>query len=186
MPHSTNTYTHTRRNGSLQLSLKTSFATTPTGSSLVGSLKGRSAPARVKPRPRSIPGNWDNLLGASPNHSNTSSRRSSVHAADALANQVAPSDRQDSHQHLTPHAMGGNRTSLSMNGGLDHKRRTMSYEEQYQYKDNVYGSARERVHRESPVLAELRTNVIVSIAIKTHAMDLLTIKFSRSKTSSLW
>jgi len=59
--------------------------------------------------------------------------------------------------------MGGNRTGLSMNGGLDPKRRTTSYDEQYQYKDNAYNTARERVHRESPIIAELRTNVIVSI-----------------------
>lgn len=59
--------------------------------------------------------------------------------------------------------MGGNRTSLSMNGALDPKRRTTSYDEQYQYKDNAYSTARERVHRESPIIAELRTNVIVSI-----------------------
>jgi hypothetical protein len=59
--------------------------------------------------------------------------------------------------------MGGNRTSLSMNGSLDAKRRTTSYDEQYQHKNNAYSTARERVHRESPIIAELRTNVIVSI-----------------------
>ena len=57
--------------------------------------------------------------------------------------------------------MGGNRTS--MNGSLDPKRRTTSYDEQYQYKSNAHGTARERVDRESPIIAELRTNVIVSI-----------------------
>jgi hypothetical protein len=52
-----------------------------------------------------------------------------------------------------------------MNGGLDTKRRTTSYDEQYQYKDNIYSTARERIHRESPVIAELRTNVIVSVDV---------------------
>lgn len=66
-----------------------------------------------------------------------------------------------------PRAMGGNRTSLSMNGSLDPKRRTTSYDEQYQYKNNAYSTARERVHRESPIIAELRTNVIVSIDAPT-------------------
>ena len=61
--------------------------------------------------------------------------------------------------------MGGNRTSLNMNGALDAHRRLSSYDEQYRYKDNMYGSARERVHRESPVIAELRTNVIVSVVM---------------------
>lgn len=50
-----------------------------------------------------------------------------------------------------------------MSAPLDAQRRTTSYEEQYQYKDNAHGTARERVHKESPVIAELRTNVIVSV-----------------------
>lgn len=84
-----------------------------------------------------------------------------MHTTDPLAD---PIGQADFHKNKAPHAMGGSRTSVNMNGGLDPKRRTMSYEEQYQYKDNAYGSARERVHRESPVIAELRTNVIVSVS----------------------
>lgn len=57
--------------------------------------------------------------------------------------------------------MPGDRHSVSLNGESQSKRRTQYYEEQFQYKDNVNSSARERVHRESPVIAELRTNVIV-------------------------
>lgn len=42
------------------------------------------------------------------------------------------------------------------------RQRTQYYDEQFQYKDNVHeGTIRERVQRDSPVVAELRTNVIV-------------------------
>ena len=41
------------------------------------------------------------------------------------------------------------------------KHRTQYYEDQFRYKDNEIGTARERVQRESPVIAELKTNVIV-------------------------
>ena len=43
----------------------------------------------------------------------------------------------------------------------DSKRRTNFYEEQFQYKGNSLGSVRERIEKDSPVVAELRTNVIV-------------------------
>lgn len=43
----------------------------------------------------------------------------------------------------------------------DSKRRTNYYEEQFQYKGNGLGSVRERIEKDSPVVAELRTNVIV-------------------------
>jgi hypothetical protein len=112
------------------------------------------------PRSKSQPGNWHNLLGIPPEHSNAPSQQSSLRIAQSYTDLVGKSDLQSQ---APPRAMGGHRTSLSMNGGLDPKRRTTSYDEQYQYKDNAYGSARERVHRESPIVAELRTNVIVSI-----------------------
>lgn len=42
------------------------------------------------------------------------------------------------------------------------RQRTQYYDEQFQYKDNVNeGTIRERVQRDSPVVAELRTNVII-------------------------
>ena len=42
------------------------------------------------------------------------------------------------------------------------KRRTQYYEDQFQYKDNAVTQTRERVQRQTPVIAELKTNVIVS------------------------
>ncbi|OQO05778.1 hypothetical protein B0A48_09872 [Cryoendolithus antarcticus] len=41
------------------------------------------------------------------------------------------------------------------------KRRLQYYEEVFAYKENGTSSAKERVHREAPVVAELRTNVII-------------------------
>lgn len=53
----------------------------------------------------------------------------------------------------------------SYNGELvspvETKTRAQYFEEQFQYKDHT-SSARERVHKDSPIVAELRTNVIVS------------------------
>lgn len=40
------------------------------------------------------------------------------------------------------------------------RRRTQYYEEQFAYRDAT-GSARERITKDSPIIAELRTNVIV-------------------------
>lgn len=41
------------------------------------------------------------------------------------------------------------------------RRRAQYYEEQFAYKDDSVSSARDRVTRDAPVIAELRTNVIV-------------------------
>lgn len=41
------------------------------------------------------------------------------------------------------------------------KRRLQYYEDVFAYKENGTTTARDRVHREAPVVAELRTNVIV-------------------------
>lgn len=45
----------------------------------------------------------------------------------------------------------------------DGRKRTQYFEDQFAYKDGHAGSARERVQKDSPVIAELRTNVIVRI-----------------------
>ncbi|KAF2466372.1 uncharacterized protein BDR25DRAFT_237355 [Lindgomyces ingoldianus] len=41
------------------------------------------------------------------------------------------------------------------------RRRTQYYEEQFAYKDDSMSSARERVTKDAPIIAELRTNVII-------------------------
>lgn len=170
-----------------------STAATSATSLRLPSFRRKPTPNQRKPRPRSVPGDWNTLLGITPEHSNTSSQRSSLSLADSYADLIGAGIKQDiqknnqEHHNINQHvpstkqnlpkvrvqapsvkqvdesiAMGGNRTSQSLNGSLEGRRRTQAFEEQYQYKDNVYGSARERVHRESPVIGELRTNVIVS------------------------
>jgi hypothetical protein len=42
------------------------------------------------------------------------------------------------------------------------KRRSKYFEEEFQYKDNAMTQSKEKVQRQSPVIAELKTNVIVS------------------------
>lgn len=53
-----------------------------------------------------------------------------------------------------------NRRSNSYNE--ESKRRSQHYEEQFQYKNGLLGPSKEKVQRQSPVVAELKTNVIVS------------------------
>jgi len=55
------------------------------------------------------------------------------------------------------------RTSLGQYNDAS-KHRTQYYEDQFRYKDGEVGTIRERVQRESPVIAELKTNVIVRCA----------------------
>jgi len=44
------------------------------------------------------------------------------------------------------------------------RRRAQYYEEQFAYKDDTTSSARERVIKDAPIVADLRTNVIVCLA----------------------
>ena len=62
-------------------------------------------------------------------------------------------------QNASRNSMRSNR-SASYNDAS--KRRSQYYEEQFQYKDNAVGHSKEKVQRQSPVIAELKTNVIVS------------------------
>jgi hypothetical protein len=43
--------------------------------------------------------------------------------------------------------------------------RAQYYEDSFSYKDGIASSARERVTKDAPIIAELRTNVIVSSVI---------------------
>lgn len=73
----------------------------------------------------------------------------------------------DEHTRDTDFGTPGDRKSmngLKMNGVSpeETKRRTQYFEDQFKFKDNSFGTARERIEKDSPVIAELRTNVIVS------------------------
>lgn len=82
--------------------------------------------------------------------------RGSTAAASAYAQLIG---KNDIDEFLQKHL--GDRNSMIANYNNSSKQRTQYYEEQFQYKDNVNSNVRERVQRESPVIAELRTNVIV-------------------------
>lgn len=47
---------------------------------------------------------------------------------------------------------------------LTSRSRAQFYEDQFSYKDAIVSSARERVTKDAPIVAELRTNVIVSLS----------------------
>ena len=60
----------------------------------------------------------------------------------------------------------GDRSSMqSVKNGYDNasKRRSQYYEEQFQYKDNAMSGPRDKVYKQSPVIAEMKTNVIVCL-----------------------
>lgn len=78
----------------------------------------------------------------------------------------------------------GDRSSVLSSNTVVDRRRTQYYEEQFQYKDNVMKQTQDRVQRESPVIAELRTNVIVGAIGHTKAT--LGLTCYRSRMSSHW
>ncbi|EMC92049.1 hypothetical protein BAUCODRAFT_44465, partial [Baudoinia panamericana UAMH 10762] len=65
------------------------------------------------------------------------------------------------------------------------KHRTQYYEDQFRYKDGEVGSIRERVQRDSPVIAELRTNVIIKdeFTLVTDLSYHLAQRYTRSDSS---
>lgn len=113
------------------------------------------SPGRPTPRPRPQSQYPVGAVGKNSQDQNWHKRRS-LPIADAYAHLIAKGEFNEE----AFNQMAGDRGSVSLNS--DSKRRTQYFEEQFQYKDNAVGGARERVQREAPVIAELRTNVIVS------------------------
>lgn len=54
-------------------------------------------------------------------------------------------------------------------GNAGSRRRAQFYEEQFAYKEDTTSSARERVTKDAPIVAELRTNVIVCLQMQLPA-----------------
>lgn len=81
-------------------------------------------------------------------------KRGSLPVADAYASNI---------DEAVGSRTAGDRSSMSQYNNAG-KHRTQYYEDQFRYKDNEVGTVKERVQRESPVIAELRTNVIVRCA----------------------
>jgi len=63
-------------------------------------------------------------------------------------------------------------TAFTVPTSLESKTRAQYFEEQFQYKDSSTSQARERVRKSAPVIAELRTNVIVSAHDSSMRSDL--------------
>ena len=70
------------------------------------------------------------------------------------------SDHSKTTRPITRGAPGEKKDTDAVGQNYGSRRRTQYYEEQFAYRD-VTGSARERITKDSPVIAELRTNVIV-------------------------
>ncbi|EME85686.1 uncharacterized protein MYCFIDRAFT_213956 [Pseudocercospora fijiensis CIRAD86] len=92
----------------------------------------------------------------SPQPSNLKGERNSLPGGDAYASLVS---KPDIDEFLQKHL--GDKDSMIAAYNNSSQQRKQYYEEQFQYKDNIQGGVRERVQRESPVIAELRTNVII-------------------------
>ncbi|KXS95426.1 hypothetical protein AC578_6781 [Pseudocercospora eumusae] len=94
--------------------------------------------------------------GPSPQPLNLKRERSSLPGGDVYASLVGKTDVDEFLQkHL------GDKDSMIAAYNNSSQQRKQYYEEQFQYKDNVQGGVREMVQRESPVIGELRTNVII-------------------------
>lgn len=96
------------------------------------------------------------------------SERSSSNIDEMLASRQ-PGDRSSVRESAIAAGVGGAPTNGSAANGASSidRRRTQYYEDQFQYKDNATSSIKDRVQRESPIIAELRTNVIVCAVVMT-------------------
>ncbi|PVH99683.1 Tautomerase/MIF [Periconia macrospinosa] len=65
------------------------------------------------------------------------------------------------------------------------RRRTQYYEEQFAYKDDSISSARDRVTKDAPIVAELRTNVIIKdeYTLVTDLSHHLSVRYQRPESS---
>lgn len=90
------------------------------------------------------------------------SRRRSV-AAPESADDYSSSWETNLHDLLRQRGPGDRNSVQSTAYNDTSKRRSQYFEEQSQYKDGAMSQAKEKVVRQSPVIAELKTNVIVSV-----------------------
>lgn len=125
-------------------------------------------------------------LSSQRNSVSTTRRRSTPAPADSFA-------YGDTYGRSRDGTMGDNgrprRPSADRNGAFNQsahdaaKRRTQYFEENFKYKEHALGDGRERVQRQSPVIAELKTNVIVS-STPSRASNKANCPARRSKTNS--
>ncbi|KAK3071583.1 hypothetical protein LTR53_008352 [Teratosphaeriaceae sp. CCFEE 6253] len=136
MPHSTQTSTNTYSERPM----------TSGSTHHVGNLIGTALTKR--------PSKPDLVLQQNPN----AWKRTSSPVADAYANLVGKGGQNI--DEVMEGRLARDRTSLGTYNDAS-KQRTAYYENQFRYKEGEVGTIRERVQRESPVIAELKTNVII-------------------------
>jgi hypothetical protein len=132
MPHSANNSTSTQTKMSRPSSTSSNAFPKPAGAQLLSPETAGEQPLSPSPSQFSF--------ASSPEH---------------LAN--------DGSRHQRPAAMHRDPTTDSV-GELRHftsRSRAQYYEDSFSYKDGMSSSARERVTKDAPIVAELRTNVIV-------------------------
>ncbi|RMY47254.1 hypothetical protein D0865_08777 [Hortaea werneckii] len=86
-------------------------------------------------------------------------KRASNSSGDASANPLLSGSK--SIDDFAAARKSAHRSSMSHQYTTAGKHRSQYYEDQFRYKDSEAGSVRDKVQRESPVVAELKTNVII-------------------------
>jgi hypothetical protein len=87
----------------------------------------------------------------------------------------------DGPRHMRPSSRGGD--GLSELRPITSRSRAQFYEDSFAYKEGHGQSARERVTKDAPIVAELRTNVIVSgVNLRDPSLHMLTKVRSRMST----
>ncbi|KAH7066678.1 Tautomerase/MIF superfamily [Paraphoma chrysanthemicola] len=118
----------------------------------------------------------DQLSPAASQFSFASSPRS-VQESEQLAN--------DGSRHLRPITRGTTGDVLGELRPLTSRSRAQFYEDSFSYKDGTSSSARERVTKDAPIVAELRTNVIIKdeYTLVTDLSHHLSTRYQRPETS---
>lgn len=90
----------------------------------------------------------------------------------------------DGPRHLRPTTRGNANGAGELRPATS-RSRAQFYEDSFAYKEGHGSSARDRVTKDAPIIAELRTNVIVRLVISAlHSSRMLTQ--ARSRTSTPW
>ena len=71
---------------------------------------------------------------------------------------------EDRNMRSITHGAPGEKKGDAIGQRYGQRRRTQYFEEQFAYKDDSTSSARDRVIKDAPIIADLRTNVIVCVA----------------------
>jgi hypothetical protein len=113
----------------------------------------------------------------SPSQFSFASSPRSVQEAEQLAN--------DGSRHLRPTTRGTAGDALGELRPITSRSRAQYYEDSFSYKDGTASTARERVTKDAPIVAELRTNVIIKdeYTLVTDLSHHLSTRYQRPETS---